>query len=80
LTDLKARAKAHSRELTCSIGTHTQFFRKGSAEVLLLKIRSNATKFVDVPVWLAVLAGRISGASRSLEESMRVHQNARKAQ
>jgi hypothetical protein len=37
---------------------HTQFFRKGSAEVLLLKIRSNAVKFVNLPG----MAGRISGA------------------
>jgi hypothetical protein len=65
--------------LTRIIGTHTQFFRKGSAEVLLLKIRSNAMKFVNLPVWLAVLAGRISGASRSLGKTRRVHQNARKA-
>jgi hypothetical protein len=65
-----------SSELTGIIGTHTQFFRKGSAEVLLLKIRSNAMKFVNLPA----MAGRIGGASRSLGKTRRVHQNAQKAQ
>jgi hypothetical protein len=59
---------------------HTQFFRKGSAEVLLLKIRSKAMKFVNLPAMRVVLAGRVSGASRSLGKTRRVHQNARKAQ
>jgi hypothetical protein len=55
---------------------HTQFFRKGPVEVLLLKIRSNAMKFVNLPV----TAGRIGGASRSLGKTKRANENARKAQ
>jgi hypothetical protein len=62
--------------LTRIIGTHTQFFRKGSAEVLLLKIRSNAMKFVN----LSAVAGHVSGAAASLGKTRRVHENARKAQ
>jgi hypothetical protein len=49
------------------VGMHTQFFRKGPAEVLLLKIRSNAMKFVNLPV----LAGRVNGAAASLGKTRR---------
>jgi hypothetical protein len=62
--------------LTASIGTHTQFFRKGSAEVLLLKIRLNAMKFVNLPV----MAGCISSTAASLGKTRRVQEKREKTQ
>jgi hypothetical protein len=40
--------KTRSSEIHVHHVMHTQFFRKGGGQVLLLKIRSNAMKFVNL--------------------------------